>query len=130
MLRDFVQVRHGRKMTYLAIFGAFLLSGFLSVVLGDTVFVATASLLAFLVSETIDTEIFSRAKLSFTGRVLVSGIVGGILDSGIFVVAGMSPLTSGVLAWGQVPFAIIGQMVTKAVVQVLVVIILRRFFKK
>jgi uncharacterized PurR-regulated membrane protein YhhQ (DUF165 family) len=127
MLRDFVQMKHGRKAAYRTIFGALVLSGILSAILGDTMYVATASMLAFLASEAIDTEIFSRAKFSIAGRVLASGIAGGTIDSAIFVVVGLSPLTSGVLLWGQVPFAIIGQMVTKVVVQILVVMILRRF---
>jgi uncharacterized PurR-regulated membrane protein YhhQ (DUF165 family) len=119
VLRDLVQTKHGRKTAYHAIFGAFILSIALSMALGDTAFVSLASLLAFVVSETADTEIFSRSKRSFVWRVLASGIIGGTIDSVIFVLTGLSPLTSGVLTWGQVPFAVIGQMAAKAVVQLL-----------
>lgn len=128
MLRDFVQVRHGRKVAYQTIFVALVLSGILSTIFGDTLYVAVASMLAFLVSEVIDTEVFSKARCSFAARVVVSGIVGGVIDSAVFVVVALSPLTSSVLAWEQVPFAIIGQMAIKAVVQILAVTTLRRLF--
>lgn len=119
VLRDLVQVKHGRQMAYHVIFGAFALSWALSIALGDAAFVPVASLLAFMASEIADTEIFSRAKRSFVWRVLVSGIIGGTLDSIIFVLVGLSPLTSGALTWGQVPFAVIGQTAVKAMVQLL-----------
>lgn len=50
-------------------------------------------------------------------RVLYSGIVGGMLDSAIFVVIGLSPLGAGFLPWGAVPFAILGQALVKTIIQ-------------
>lgn len=125
MLRDMVQVKHGKRKTYSAICAALVLSAVMSVALGDTVHVAAASAIAFFVSETIDTEIFTRLRRSIVNRVLFSGIVGGVADSAIFVIFGLGPVGADVLTWAQVPFAIIGQTAVKAVVQVVAVLAAR-----
>ena len=117
LLRDFVQIRYGKRVTYAAIFAASLISAAISWAVGDTVYIAIASVAAFLVSESLDTEIFSRLKKSFACRVALSGIVGGIADSMVFVVLGLSSIGAAVLTWDQVPYAILGQAVAKAVVQ-------------
>jgi uncharacterized PurR-regulated membrane protein YhhQ (DUF165 family) len=117
MLRDFVQLRYGKQITYAAIAVATILSATISWILGDTAFIAAASVIAFLVSESIDTEIFSRAKKSLWWRIAVSGIVGGIADSVIFVILGLSPIGAAMLTWSMVPYAILGQTATKAIVQ-------------
>lgn len=117
MLRDFVQLRHGKQITYAAIAGATILSATISWIMGDTAFIAAASVIAFLVSESIDTEIFSRMKKSLGWRVILSGIVGGIADSIIFVVLGLSPIGATMLTWSVVPYAVLGQTIIKAVVQ-------------
>lgn len=117
VLRDLVQMRHGRANTYKLILWATFLSVALSHALGDTAYVAAASMTAFFISEAVDTELFSRMRTSLTKRVLVSGAVGGCLDSTIFVVFGLSPLATGVLPWSIVPFAILGQTLVKLLVQ-------------
>lgn len=117
VLRDMVQLKHGRMNTYKLILMATFLSVVLSYALGDAAYVAAASMTAFFVSEAVDTELFGRMRASLAKRVLVSGVVGGCLDSTIFVVFGLSPLTAGVLPWGAVPFAILGQMLVKLLVQ-------------
>lgn len=117
VLRDLVQMKHGRANTYRLILWATFLSVALSIALGDTAHVAAASLVAFFLSEAIDTELFSRMRTSLGERVLVSGAVGGCLDSTIFVVYGLSPLASGVLPWDVVPFAVLGQTLVKLLVQ-------------
>lgn len=123
ILRDIVQMRHGRKNTYITIIAALILSAIISVVLGDTTHVATASAIAFLVSESVDTEIFTRTRKSIAARVLLSGLVGGTVDSSLFVIIGLSPFGADMLTWEQVPFAIIGQTVVKATVQIAAVTI-------
>ncbi|MNZ50763.1 hypothetical protein D3C78_685570 [compost metagenome] len=50
---------------------------------------------------------------------MYSGIVGGILDSVIFVVIGLSPLGANFIPWNAVIFAIIGQIVVKTIMQLL-----------
>jgi uncharacterized PurR-regulated membrane protein YhhQ (DUF165 family) len=117
LLRDFVQLQYGKRITYAAIAVATILSATISWIVGDTVFIAVASVIAFLVSESIDTEIFSRAKRTLWWRIAMSGIVGGIADSVIFVVLGLSPIGAAMLTWSMVPYAILGQTATKAVVQ-------------
>lgn len=123
MLRDVVQVKHGKQKTYRTILAALILSAVMSAVLGDTVHVAAASAAAFFVSEAIDTEIFTRLRRSIANRVLLSGIVGGTVDSALFVIFGISPAGANVLTWEQVPFAIIGQTAVKAAVQIAAVMI-------
>lgn len=125
MLRDIVQVKHGKRKTYRTILAALLLSAVMSAGLGDTIHVAAASTIAFFVSEAIDTEIFTRLRRSIANRVLLSGLVGGTVDSAIFVIFGLGPAGADVLTWAQVPFAIIGQTAVKAAVQIVAVMAAR-----
>lgn len=118
LLRDVVQMKHGKREAYTMIFTALLLSAVISAVMGDTASVAIASGLSFLLSESIDTEIFSRMRRNVRLRMLVSGVIGSAADSAVFVTVGLGPIGCGALTWGQVPFAIIGQAAIKAVVQV------------
>lgn len=117
ILRDFVQLNHGKRITYTAIFVASLMSAAISWIVGDTVSVALASVVSFLVSESLDTEIFSRMKKSFAWRIVFSGLIGGIADSVVFVMLGLSPIGGAILTWKQIPYAILGQALVKTVVQ-------------
>jgi len=117
ILRDFVQRAVGRRNTYIAIASAMVLSAITSYLLGDTMWIVFASALTFLVSETTDTEIYTRLKLSLAKRVLFSGTVGSIIDSVLFVVIGLSPLGAGMLTWDAVGFAIAGQIIVKLIMQ-------------
>lgn len=126
ILRDLVQLRHGRRGAYIAIAFALVLSAAMSLSMGDTAHVAAASAVAFFVSEAIDTEIFSRLRRHLLWRVVVSGIIGGIADSTIFVVLGLSPIGGNMIGWEQVPPAIVGQIAAKAFMQLLAVAILAK----
>lgn len=117
VFRDMVQIEYGRKTTYMFIFLAFLISGVLSFILGDPLNILFASVLAFLVSETIDTEIFTRVKGRMEKRIILSGVVGGMFDSALFVIIGLSPLGAGFIPWEAVGFAIVGQMIVKTMMQ-------------
>lgn len=117
LMRDLVQMKHGAKNTTWAILMAAGFSAGFSVGLGDTAHVAAASIVAFLVSELVDTLIYTMLRSSFYKRVVMSGVVGGLIDSGIFVVLGLSPIGMGALTWEQVPFAILGQSLVKALMQ-------------
>lgn len=116
-LRDLVQMKHGKTATYKLITWAAALSAILSVLLGDTAHVAAASIAAFFVSEAVDTEIFSRLRKPLATRILLSGILGGCLDSALFVMIGLSPIGANMLTWAAVPSAIAGQMLVKILVQ-------------
>ncbi|WP_342599845.1 VUT family protein [Psychrobacillus sp. FSL H8-0483] len=124
IFRDLVQNKYGRSKTYLFIITALALSAFVSFMLGDTLLIVVASALSFVVAETADTEIYTRLKLPMAWRVFYSGIVGGFLDSAIFVVIGLSPLGANFLPWEAVPFAIIGQIIVKTVIQMFGALIL------
>lgn len=117
ILRDLVQRAVGRRHTYVLIFLALVLSAVTSALLGDTLLITVASAVTYALSETIDTEIFTRMKSSIAKRVFFSGIVGGTVDSAVFVVIGLSPLGAGFLPWSAVPAAVIGQVVVKGVMQ-------------
>lgn len=125
ILRDLVQNKYGKKNTYLFIVTALLLSAISSSILGDTLWIVFASAISFAVSETTDTEIYSRLHVSMNLRVLYSGVVGGILDSSIFVVIGLSPLGAGMVPWEFVWMAIVGQVLIKVVMQIFGVAILQ-----
>lgn len=117
ILRDLVQQAIGRRSTYGTIAAAMLLSAVTSALLGDTLWIVGASAVTFLLSETTDTEVYSRLKLPMSLKVLYSGVIGGIVDSVIFVIIGLSPLGAGFLPWDAVGYAILGQIIVKIALQ-------------
>ena len=126
IFRDLVQNKYGRTKTYLFIITALILSAVVSFILGDTLLIVVASALSFVVAETADTEIYTRLKLPMAWRVFYSGIVGGFLDSVIFVVIGLSPLGANILPWEAVPAAILGQIIVKTIIQMFGALILNQ----
>ncbi|KGR90918.1 hypothetical protein CD30_08455 [Ureibacillus massiliensis 4400831 = CIP 108448 = CCUG 49529] len=126
IFRDLVQNKYGRAKTYLFIFIALFLSAGVSFSLGDTLMIVAASALSFLIAETADTEIYTRLKLPMAWRVFYSGIVGGLFDSVVFVIVGLSPLGAGFLPWEAVPAAIVGQVIVKTIIQMIGALILNQ----
>lgn len=124
VLRDIIQRKYGRKAAYLAITTALVLSAVSSKLLGDTLTITLASAISFLISESADTEIYTRLKGSFLRKVFASGIVSSFLDSLVFILIGLSPLISGILIWDFVPNAVLGQFAVKSLMQVLGISIL------
>lgn len=120
VMRDMVQNVYGRKKTYLFILLALVLSAISSHLLGDALWVVFASALSFLISETTDTEIYTRLKIPFVRRVLYSGVASGFLDSTVFIIVGLSPVGLGFVPWEAVPYAILGQWITKVLMQLIV----------
>lgn len=119
ILRDLVQRAVGRRVTYVIIASALVVSALTSFLIGDTLIITVASAFTFALSETVDTEIFTRMRASLAKRVLYSGLIGGSVDSAVFVVVGLSPIGVGFLSWAAVPAAIIGQLVVKSAMQAL-----------
>lgn len=119
VLRDLIQSRYGRKTAYLAIGFALIFSALTSKILGDILAITIASAISFFISESADTEIFTRFRVSFLKRVFASGIVSSFLDSVLFVTIGLSPLFSGFLPWAAIPAAIMGQFLVKSFMQIL-----------
>ena len=119
VLRDVIQHKYGRRYAYLAIVAALILSAVTSKILGDTLAITIASAISFIISESADTEIYTRFKVSFLKKVFASGIVSSFLDSIIFVTIGLSPLFSGFLPWDVIPNAVLGQFVVKSLMQVI-----------
>ncbi|MEK3889399.1 VUT family protein [Bacillus sp. FSL K6-3431] len=126
ILRDLVQNKYGRNKTYIAIVVALIISALVSFLLGDTLLIVLASAISFAVSETTDTEIYTRLKLPIAWRVFYSGLVGGFFDSTIFVIIGLSPLGANFIPWEAVPFAIFGQLFVKTIIQGMGALILNR----
>lgn len=120
LLRNMVQIRGGRLRVYGAIAVGLIVSAVSSRLLGDTISITVASAISFLVSESLDTEIFSRLKRKVLYlRVLSGGGVGSVLDSTIFVILGLSPIGIGFVTWSEIPMAIIGQLGVKVAMQAL-----------
>ncbi len=126
IFRDLVQNKYGRKKTYLFILLALALSALASYMLGDTLMIVAASAISFLIAESADTEIYSRLKLPMAWRVFYSGLVGGFLDSAVFVIIGLSPLGAGFIPWEAVPAAIVGQVLVKTIIQMIGALILNQ----
>jgi uncharacterized PurR-regulated membrane protein YhhQ (DUF165 family) len=130
ILRDLVQNKFGRTRTYIIIVSALALSAATSSMLGDTLWIVFASAISFAISETTDTEIYTRLKLSLAKRVFYSGTVGGILDSSIFVLVGLSPLGANFVPWNFVWEAILGQIIFKTIMQGIGVLAIKLATKK
>jgi queuosine precursor transporter len=128
IFRDLVQNKYGRAKTYLFILLALILSALVSFSLGDTLMIVVASALSFVIAETADTEIYTRLKLPMAWRVFYSGMVGGLFDSAVFVVVGLSPLGAGILPWEAVPTAILGQIIVKTIIQMFGALILNQVY--
>ncbi len=117
-LRDLVQLRYGRRVAYLALAAALAVNVVLSIVYNDLLWVTVGSAAAFAVSETLDTEVFTRLHASVRKRVLVSGVIGGTIDSAVFAVVGLSPLTTGIVPWSYLWTTIVAQVFVKCAMQV------------
>lgn len=120
VMRDMVQNIYGKKKTYMFIGLALALSALTSHLLGDELWIVFASVMSFIISETADTEIYTRFKIPFVKRVMYSGIFAGFFDSTVFVIIGISPLGLDFVPWSLVGYAILGQWVTKALMQLFV----------
>lgn len=129
ILRDAVQHYVGRKLAYVTIFTAMILSAITSQFLGDTLWIVFASAVTFFFSETVDTEIYTRLKLQQSYRVLFSGIAGSILDSTIFVIIGLSPIGANFIPWEFVANAILGQVIVKGLLQIIASSVIQAFEK-
>lgn len=116
-LRDAVQVRYGRRTAYAAIGVALVVNVAMSVLYDDLLWVTIGSASAFIVSEALDTEIFTRLHDRLAARIAVSGIVAGTIDSAVFAVVGLSPLTTNIVPWQYLWTTIVAQVVVKTVVQ-------------
>ncbi|MDY0404281.1 VUT family protein [Virgibacillus sp. 179-BFC.A HS] len=130
VMRDMVQNKYGRVRTYMWIVVALALSAITSHLLGDALWVVFASTLSFIISETTDTEIYTRFNIPFVKRVMYSGVIAGFLDSSVFVVIGIGPLGLGYVPWSLVPYAVAGQWVAKALMQLIVAGGIRHFVMK
>jgi hypothetical protein len=86
-LRDRIQVDRGVKWIYLLIGVSAVVSWLAGSFMGAPLLarVAIASVVAFLVSETIDTIIFTVLRRSFTQRALISNLFSAFVDSLIFI---------------------------------------------
>lgn len=122
LLRDYLQNEIGKKKTYLMILIGLFFSAITSYLLNDPLNIVFASLLTFLISESVDTEIFSRLKKSFNKRILISGFFSSFFDSFIFVIVAFSPIGANFLQWNEVFYAIIGQFFVKFIIQFLFIL--------
>ena len=129
VFRDLVQLQYGRRKTYYIIALALSISVLMSIFYGDMLPITLASALSFILSEVVDTEIFTRFKARFYNRIMMSGIFGGIVDSLVFIIIGLSPLFTGILTWEQVPYAMLGQFTFKTLSQLITLIVIHYGFR-
>ena len=80
ILRDFAQKEIGHK-----VFIAMLIGAFLSYMMANP-YIAVASLVAFLVSETVDWGVYSFKKKPLNERILISSLISTPIDSAIFLI--------------------------------------------
>lgn len=79
ILRDFAQKEIGHK-----VFIAMLIGAFLSYIMANP-FIAVASLVAFLVSETVDWGVYTFTGKPLHQRILISSLLSTPVDSAIFL---------------------------------------------
>jgi uncharacterized PurR-regulated membrane protein YhhQ (DUF165 family) len=115
-----VQLALGRAKTYAAIAVALGINVALSRHYNDLMWITVASAAAFALSETLDTEVFTRLHGSLGKRIAVSGVLGGTLDSAVFAVIGLSPLTTGIVPWEFLWTTIVAQVVIKCAMNIIV----------
>lgn len=111
VLRDAVQLRFGRRVSYVGIVLALLASAISSAALGETLAITGASAIAFAFSESAETEIFSRFRRVLAARIFWSGTMSSLIDSTLFVVLGLG--LTGIVPWQFITTAILGQYVVK-----------------
>jgi uncharacterized PurR-regulated membrane protein YhhQ (DUF165 family) len=119
-LRDAVQLAFGRLVAYGAIAVALLANLAMSTHYDDLMWVVVASCAAFALSETLDTEVFTRMQRGLGERIALSGVAGGTLDSVVFAIIGLSPLTTGIVPWEFLWTTVVAQVVVKCSINVLV----------
>jgi uncharacterized PurR-regulated membrane protein YhhQ (DUF165 family) len=117
IFRDLIQIKIGKNKTYKLIFLSLFISALTSYLLKDPLSIVFASGITFLLSESIDTEIFSKIKTNINKKILFSGLIGGIIDSLVFVIVGLSPLGANFISWNFIFYAITGQVIIKSIVQ-------------
>jgi queuosine precursor transporter len=125
-LRDLVQVAHGRRVVWWAIAGALAVNLVMSRFYGDLAWITVASGLAFVLSESIDTLVYSAVGGRLGPRIFVSGAVSCPLDSVVFVLIGLSPLTTGIIGWNAVWLTIVVQTLIKITLQLVAAVPLWR----
>lgn len=116
ILRDVAQVAFGRVASYALIGAALAVDVIASKWIGDLAWITAASALAFACSETIDAEVFTRYRSDIGRRMFGSGVLAAIADSLIFCIVGLSPLTTGFVAWGDLWRVVLAQLVAKAII--------------
>ena len=119
VFRDLIQLAYGRAIAYACIGAALVVSAVTSWYLGDPLSIVAGSAAAIALSESLDTEVFTRLKAGIPSRIAISGLAGSVLDSGVFAVIALSPLWSGIVPWEAIPNVILGQVLAKAAVQFL-----------
>lgn len=119
-LRDGVQLAFGRRGAYLAIAVALLANLAMSSHYENLAWIVAASCIAFGLSETLDTEVFTRLRGRLAKRVAISGVFGGTLDSVVFALIGLSPLTTNIVPWEFLWTTILAQVVIKCAANVMI----------
>ncbi len=112
-LRDRIQLDRGVRWVYALILVTALVSWLAGWLAGSSLLarISLAGVAAFLVSEFLDTYVFTALKRSFVTRVLVSNTISALVDSLIFIT----------LAFGFLPHLIAGQWLVKVLVSALVI---------
>lgn len=112
-IRDRIQVDRGVKWVYLLIGISALVSWLAGWVMGMPLLarISGASVAAFLVSETLDTMVFTVMRKSFTQRALISNFFSAFVDSLIFIG----------LAFGVVWPLIVGQWMVKMLIAAVII---------
>jgi uncharacterized PurR-regulated membrane protein YhhQ (DUF165 family) len=125
VLRDAVHLAYGKRTAYLAIAGALVIAAVTSALLGDPLAIVLGSALAIAISESLDTEVFARWRGRLSSRIAISGLIGSVFDSVVFVLVALSPWTTGIVPWDAIPNVIAGQILAKGAVQLIAAAVVR-----
>ena len=120
ILRDVVQLGSSKRRAYYLIALALLINFAMSLRNDDLLWITIGSCVAFAASETLDTEVFSMdGPYTIVSRVRNAALYAGLVDSILFSVIALSPLTTGIVAWGDLWRVVLAQLIAKCIVGVL-----------
>ncbi|HEY3296592.1 MAG TPA: VUT family protein [bacterium] len=116
-LRDRIQIDRGTRWVYMLIAITAVLSWLMGVFVGLPLLarISLASVAAFIVSESLDTLLFTVVKRSFVQRSLISNLFSSVADSAIFIT----------LAFGWNPRIILGQWIIKMIISSVMIPLLK-----
>lgn len=119
LISNAIQDKHGAKASKAAIWYGLGFSFVLFLLLKFSVIIVIASGLAFFISQYIATVLYSKVKDKWKSANIKTSLIGSVIDIGIFITLGLSPLGIGKIPWSGLFMAILGQLLVQCSIQII-----------